>query len=333
VQDPVELPPRFGEHLKEKVRLLSEDLRQAPDHPVLLTRLAEADLYLAVLYRERNRREAARWLREAAVPAMKLRGTPEGAGLEKDLRAWERLAWSRNTTATLATQSWSASGAGRVFGRGFVRENDLEPGPVPGQVMPGMPGGPAGLNGPHEVSAPPSGSASNGPDSLSVWRIPPRLQAAPTPPAAGIQALDEKIQALRRTALEKPGDVAAADALARRLAERAQTRTRPQPAALQPNPRGAYLEEAARVYLRTASRTPLRIYQATCYKAAGELYSLMGEPEKEYEMLREAARRVPYSPVVWQELQAACLRTGRYRESRTARKQLVEWTFPGLRPR
>ncbi|MBM3458483.1 MAG: hypothetical protein FJX77_08135, partial [Armatimonadetes bacterium] len=70
---PPRMPRAFRRHLLQKAEFLKADLRRKPDSVVLLARLAETYLFLAVLERDRSGSEVGRWQQEALRVTRQLR--------------------------------------------------------------------------------------------------------------------------------------------------------------------------------------------------------------------------------------------------------------------
>ena len=91
------------------------------------------------------------------------------------------------------------------------------------------------------------------------------------------------------------------------------------------------LAKALASFQEALKRSRLRIHKAAFLRACGDVYEAQGNYEKQYQVTRAAARIIPYSAAVWDELQDAALRAGHYAESREAARNAREWTLPTVR--
>ena len=92
-----------------------------------------------------------------------------------------------------------------------------------------------------------------------------------------------------------------------------------------------YLRKAMAIYLAAADTAKLSIHRAAFYRAASSIYGRMRDYKNQYRLAKKAVAAAPFSAPVWVELRNACLRTGRYQESREAAKKAADWTLPSVR--
>jgi tetratricopeptide (TPR) repeat protein len=320
-REPVVLPPQFRRRLRQKIELLIQDLRLQRDNPWLLGRLAESYLALAVLERAENRRTSERCLQAASTYAGQLRRISPvlAANLTLKLRAPERLEWSTDPEPIISQARYAV--------RSVPYPRDA---PATGDAAPRPPNGPGMILEPE----PAAGRAiRNGPASVTLSGNGPRM------PAPAFSSFDRAGGGQERPSLEdirqrmrlEATSIEVADELGRALEGRAATvRRGPRGDPLEPDSR-RYLEEAAQVYLEGLRRSRLRIHKTAFCLAAAQVYFKLHDWEKQYRLLKQAVRHTPFAPVVWHELHAVCLRTGRTEESQLARQSQADWTLPNLR--
>ncbi|HTE19218.1 MAG TPA: hypothetical protein VK689_12655, partial [Armatimonadota bacterium] len=327
--EPVRLHPAFEQRVKEKIRFLAEDLRHAPNDGVLLVRLVECYLYLAVLKRDTDPRDSAQWIRHASdlLPRVRKTHEVEATFLEEDLWNLDRLTWTV-LPGTRATELWGDRGNRGTRG-GRARRVAPDYPDNSSDAASGLPV--VGSGGARYLDAPPAAfnaSPPNAPpaDASSDTAITAPLRGRVRPSGAR-----PSLATLRRQWSAHPEDPEAARRLGQSLEQFAlpgvteEARSR--------RPAREYLEEAAGVYLRTGRLARLRKHQGQLSLDAADIYGALRNLEQQYAAVKQAAGAMPYSAKVWRELQAASLRAGHYEENRRARQQVAEWSFPGLRPR
>lgn len=89
-------PPNLENRVKQKVRLLQEDLALAPRNPGLLLRLAECQLMLAMLYRDReDRARTGNHLNQSRRYLQRLRAVdyPATRDLSRRIEGFQYLTW------------------------------------------------------------------------------------------------------------------------------------------------------------------------------------------------------------------------------------------------
>lgn len=351
--DEVALSARFPELVQEKLTLLRADLERFPSDPILLTRLAECYLFLAVYHRDTSPTRAEEMLAEARLLAQRLAGTPEGEQLEEDLAGWRGLRWTRSHSGTRATAMWGRPSLPPMPG--------MTSAPVPapmrsvGGAQPGSESASTDSPSDQPLARPGNIPSYSTPGQAPQSTAPPAAPFQPAPLPAGpslltlmprespiddrspfaIRRRDERVEVLRRHLRQHPADAAAADELGRLKEISAETRqelARQEGRKNWPSAGTQDYEEAVRVYLAAAAQDGPRYRRAGFLVAAAGVYARQQRWEERYRILARAAELVPYSSQVWTELQGAALQTGRFRESRLARRRAAEWTFPGLRP-
>jgi hypothetical protein len=296
-----------------------------------------------VYHRDRDSRRCRRYLHQAQECVDRLRYLqPDlAANASVDLDEWRRLTWTAPEQSMIASSLWRSR-------RGSRARWQEVPGvlgqPVAGNV-PALPG--AGWGdfraddsfSPRSM-VPPGGPVRSATPALDAGsevlggRIVRRPQAGPprgTDPQRYLS--DFRIASLRRMLRQEPANARVVNELGRALEERAELERR-----LRGGVRGGseslrypYLRKAAAVYLEAARRSPLRIYQGTFYAAAADIQGRLQRRDEQYRLLKRALERVPFAPALYRELQATCLRTGRFAESRMARRSADEWSLPGLK--
>jgi tetratricopeptide (TPR) repeat protein len=90
------------------------------------------------------------------------------------------------------------------------------------------------------------------------------------------------------------------------------------------------LKLALAVFRDAAQRSRLRIHKAAFLRAAGQVYGELGDRENQYRMAKLASEQTPFSSQVWDEVQDAALRVGRFADSRKAARKAREWTLPNV---
>ena len=191
--EPVQLPPKFADRLRQKLACLEQDLQVNPEEPVLLTKAGECCLYLAVLHHDAEPATAEKWRGRARRYAERVqRIVPHvGEQLWRDAENPWGMRWADGPNGTIASALLRGRKLMRVVGDGDQRIGfpslaglrsglplgmgsgmggpGLRLGPGPGGpsiVMPNAPGnGPAFGNGPpHPGNGPPH--SGNGPAAL-----------------------------------------------------------------------------------------------------------------------------------------------------------------------
>lgn len=200
------------------------------------------------------------------------------------------------------------------------------PPPTPGMPPSQTPFAPLLNNAPAFSPLPPDGTpGSRSTDPAGGVEPTPRqqLQRGPREPGPALAAMRREMDA-------NPGEVRYADQLGLRLTQEAY-RARRTPVTGDAESR-AYFRQALEVYLTATRRSKLRIHKAAFLFAASEMYGVLGDPRAERKALERAVKYTPFALPIWSRLQGAYLRNGMLSESRAARQELTEWTFPRLRP-
>ncbi len=362
------LPRGLESRVQERIRLLREDLARAPQNTALLTRLAECELILAVLYRDRRTASQAEKHRESAERYLeRLQSiTPLAAlPLSNQLKSFALLTWGPPRVASAAESRTRRSRFGEqsggslggpvptpgASGANFLREpagqQPVSP-PPPGMehVSPPIPIPDAAYMSPPEGERPGPRDANPFPPRPLA---PPPMQHPGAPVEALTPALDVRparsshthsqrdkllaeVTQVARVVRTDPDNVFAAlhlGDLYERLAEDAGP-GRPFARTEVTAEERRWLQKALEVYQRAAKEVPLRTHQAMFLDLSAEMYGRLRDWEKQYDTLRRAVKVVPTSPTLWSKLQRACLLSGKREEYRRARQAARDWSFPTL---
>jgi tetratricopeptide (TPR) repeat protein len=326
--------------LQRRAAWLEKDLLLAPEQPVLLAAAAETALALSRVHQPASPPLAEHWRQEGRRYADRLRAVnpelypPFRQALE-DPRGtvWgppgsgNLVGSSPLTRGDRAYRVLVESGTGPVMASAVAQVSPLSgssearraPAPLPPAFpMPGYPplgnypGGGAGLVSPGAPMAP-------------VLTIPN------TPSAAAAYALGAPLSELEGPVEARPYSASAAAHYAQALEARAEIDVRELPVEERKAALRARLEEAGRMYEKAARNARLRTYRASFLCSAGDVYRRAQAHELQYAVLRRAAREAPVSAPIWRELQQACLRTDRRKESEEAWREFQQWSLPVLR--
>jgi hypothetical protein len=159
----------------------------------------------------------------------------------------------------------------------------------------------------------------------------PVLTPPDTPSAAELYADSTSLAELKALVAARPDSASAASRYARALEEQAEIHIRELPEEQREGVHQARLREAGRMYEKAAQNARLRTYRAAFLWAAADAYRRAQAHELQYEALRRAAEEAPVSAPIWRELQQACLRTDRRKESSEAWREAQHWSLPVLR--
>lgn len=327
---PVTLPADLETRLREKIRYMESDLRLEPKNEALLSRLAGAYAALALTLREERRAEAGKALNLARVMA---RRRKQAYRIAPDDFQWlhddlDSLEWAPAGSGMMLPQMMGASGGALLSPTPVMGLSGN--GPVMRPMATGVP--PLGGVG-HPGMAPPSagspGSAlGNGPGQVGMAPG-PMFPYGSFPPVSADQesSLRAAIAACLDIRRQKPNDLNNLDALGEAYQRLAEVEQDPQKRKSKEN-----LKLALEVFRDAARRSRLRIHKASFLRAAGNMYSDLGDYPNQYRMAKLAAEQTPFSPAVWDELQDAALRVGRFRDSRDAARKAKAWTLPIVQP-
>jgi hypothetical protein len=313
-------PARVATRLREKIRYFEADLQLEPKNEALLMRLVYAYAALALTLRDKNRAEAdvamnrARQAERRRIQAYP-QALPRVDWINEDL---ERLTWAAEGSGMMLPQMMT----GPSTGPGFAPTPMMN---APGAgTAPGSSGGTPFAMQPKPSNAPSSSSRSNSPGSIGTPPI-AFAQGPPPPQTSRDQErfLRDTLTACLAKRRQDPNDLINLDTLGtayQRLADLEQDSRKRR---LDTN-----LKLALEVFRDAARRSRLRIHKASFLRAAGDVYGELGDTVNEYRMAKLASEQTPFSPAVWDELQDAALRVGRFADSRTAARKAREWTLP-----
>lgn len=313
----VKLPADLDRRFRKKIAYMAGDLKLDPNNAILITRLVHAHAALALTLRDSNRAAAEQALIEARRLADRRRTAAP--------QAPDDLNWVRGKLDELA---WSAGDGGMMLTQMMTPQMGTpsvgtigQGAPPPSSPPPGLTGAPPlGMSGPTPM--PPMGTVS-----------PPPGVMAPSPLTASKEVLDNQKQVLSKQlagALAKsrqnPNDVIALESLGKTYEELANLNRDPRRRDMH------YLKQALLVYQDGVRRARLRMHKAAFLRASGDVYELLHDYDNQFRVAKLASEQAPFSPSVWDELQDAALRVGRYADSRNAARKAREWTLPTVQP-